>query len=205
MISNSNELIIIGAGGHAKSVASIAKSLNFNVIGYLDDFSNASYVIGKLSNINLYKHLPFAFGIGGINNLIYRFEILQNLKKFWHLFINLISPYALCSENLKIGIGNTIHPFVFINSDVQIGNFCIINTRATIEHDCIIGDNVHISTSAVLNGNVKIGNHVFIGSGSLIKNNVQIADNIIIGMGSVVLNDLLEPGTYVGNPLKKIR
>lgn len=205
MISNQKDLIIIGAGGHAKSITQIANSLNYNILGYLDDNSFQPHVLGKIQDIHNFHDCFFAFGMGGIKNLKLRYQMIQSLEQYFSRFINLVSPYALVSDNLKIGIGNSIHPFAFINSDVSIGNFCIINTRATIEHDCEIGNNVHISTGAILNGNVKIHSHVFIGSGTLIKNQVEICENTIIGMGSVVLNDINTPGIYAGNPLKIIQ
>ncbi len=205
MTSSARDIIIIGAGGHAKSVTQIAKSLNYNVLGYLDDFSTQTNVLGKIQDISLFKNVQMAIGIGGIKNLSFRNKLLQSLKDYYPRFLNLIAPSAILGNEIQIGIGNTIHPFVFINNNTRIGNFCIINTRATIEHDCQIGDNVHISTGAILNGEVKIGNHVFVGSGTLIKNNVQIHDNVVIGLGSVVLYDIHEPGIYAGNPLKQIQ
>lgn len=205
MISNQKDLIIIGGGGHANSVYEIAKSLNYNILGFLDDYKNSPLVLGNMNQIAHYTDCLIAIGIGGIKNLKERYALIQNLHPYFSKFINLISPYALTSSNLIIGKGNTIHPFTFINSNVKIGDFCIINTRATIEHDCQIGDNVHISTGAILNGEVKIHNHVFIGSGTIVKNKVEITENVIIGMGSVVLNNINEPGIYVGNPLKKIK
>jgi|YNPMSStandDraft_2_1061718.scaffolds.fasta_scaffold06897_2 sugar O-acyltransferase (sialic acid O-acetyltransferase NeuD family) len=201
----SKNLIIVGAGGHAKSVSEIAIKLGFYITGYLDDFSNEPNVIGKLMDIPKYSNHQFVMGIGGITNLDFRNQIIEHFKPFHHQFINLVSPHALISSNVKMGIGNTVHPFAFVNQEVEIKNFCIINTRAIVEHDCKIGNNVHISTGAIVNGNVMMGDNVFIGSGALIKNNVSICSNVIIGMGSVVLHSIHEPGTYVGNPLKKIK
>lgn len=202
---NFNEnLIIIGAGGHAKSILEIANSLNYNFLGFLDDYSNEEKVVGKIHDIDKFRGCSFVLGIGGIKNLKQRNELIQSLNVYHAVFINLISPYSVVSKNAKMGIGNTIHPYVFVNAHVTIGNFCILNTRSTIEHDCEIGNNVHISTGVILNGGVKVKSHVFIGSGAIIKNQVEICENCIIGMGSVVLKSIQEPGIYVGNPLKRI-
>lgn len=205
MISNPKNLIIIGAGGHSKSVTEIASSLDYNILGYLDDCSTQANVLGTIQDIKKFQHCFFALGIGGIKNLMSRFQLIQCIQEYSPFWVNLISPYSVVSNSLKIGIGNTIHPFVYINSHVSIGNFCIINTRAIIEHDCQIGDNVHISTGAIVNGEVKIHNHVFIGSGSIIKNQVKICENVVIGMGSIVRKNIETPGIYAGNPLKMIQ
>jgi acetyltransferase-like isoleucine patch superfamily enzyme len=48
-----------------------------------------------------------------------------------------------------------------------------------------------------------IGNHVSIGSNATILP-VTICDNVVIGAGSVVTKNITLPGTYVGNPAKKL-
>jgi acetyltransferase-like isoleucine patch superfamily enzyme len=49
-----------------------------------------------------------------------------------------------------------------------------------------------------------IGNNVSIGSNATILP-VKICDNVVIGAGAVVTKDINSPGTYVGNPVKKIK
>ena len=55
-----------------------------------------------------------------------------------------------------------------------------------------------------ISGNCNIGNNVYIGTGASIKQGVSIASNTTIGMGAVVVKDILEEGTYIGNPAKKL-
>jgi len=49
-----------------------------------------------------------------------------------------------------------------------------------------------------------IGNKVAIGSNATILP-VKICDNAVIGAGAVVTKDIVEPGTYVGNPAYKLK
>ena len=51
---------------------------------------------------------------------------------------------------------------------------------------------------------MEIGNNVSIGTNATILP-VKIVDNVVIGAGSVVTKDILLPGTYAGNPAKKLR
>ena len=57
----------------------------------------------------------------------------------------------------------------------------------------------------MINGDSKIGSQCFIGSGAIIGHSVNICDYAIIGCGTVVIRDITEPGTYVGNPVKRIK
>jgi acetyltransferase-like isoleucine patch superfamily enzyme len=50
----------------------------------------------------------------------------------------------------------------------------------------------------------KLGNKVYVGSNSSILP-VSICDDVVIGAGSVVTKDITEPGTYVGNPARKLK
>jgi acetyltransferase-like isoleucine patch superfamily enzyme len=45
---------------------------------------------------------------------------------------------------------------------------------------------------------------VTIGTGATILPGVKIPANTFIGAGSVVFRSIKQPGTYVGNPAKKI-
>jgi acetyltransferase-like isoleucine patch superfamily enzyme len=48
-----------------------------------------------------------------------------------------------------------------------------------------------------------IGNHVSIGSNATILP-VSICDYVVIGAGAVVTKNITEPGTYLGNPARKL-
>ena len=48
-----------------------------------------------------------------------------------------------------------------------------------------------------------IGNRVSIGSNATILP-VRITDNVVIGAGAVVTRDIIEAGTYAGNPARRV-
>ena len=49
-----------------------------------------------------------------------------------------------------------------------------------------------------------IGHHVSIGSNATILP-VDICAHVVIGAGAVVTKSITEPGTYVGNPARKLK
>jgi len=191
------KIIIIGSGGHATSCIDviqnenkfqifgivtkdkkIKKLLNYNVVGYDDDFNVLS------------KKIPNAFiGIGQIKDYQKRLFYYQKLLKLNFKLPSILSPQSYISHNSLIGFGTIIMNGAVINSNVKIGNNNIINSKALIEHDVVIGNNCHISTGVIINGNVKVGNNIFIGSGSIIFNDVNISDNSIIPAGSIITNN----------------
>lgn len=117
----------------------------------------------------------------------------------------LIHPSAVIGENVELGKGTVVMAGVVINCCSRIGKGCIVNTSVTIEHDNVIEDYAQISTGAHIAGTVRIGRNAWIGIGVVIVNNINITSECIVGAGAVVVRDIIETGTYVGIPARKIK
>jgi acetyltransferase-like isoleucine patch superfamily enzyme len=121
----------------------------------------------------------------------------------------------------KIGDKCFIGPFVEIQKNVVIGNYTKIHSHSficelvNIGDNCFIGHGVMFINDLFSNGgpaggdkskwkSTKIGDHVSIGSNATILP-VNICNNVVIGAGAVVTKDIIEPGTYIGNPAKKLK
>lgn len=202
-----NQLIIIGASGHGKVVADIAKKIGYTSIKFLDDDTNKKKcdkynVVGSMRDIIDYKECDFIVAIG--NNLI-RKMIQEKLSEIGVNIVTLIHPSAVLAENVKIGEGTIIAAGVVINTSSWIGKGCIINTGATIDHDNVIADYVHVSVGSHLAGTVKVDAGVMIGAGTTIINNISICKECVIGAGAVVIDNVEKKGTYVGVPARWIK
>lgn len=193
------EVIVIGAGGHARVIADIIKRSGDKVIGFLDDDTSKQDVLGKVDECVKYKDKYFIIGIG--NNVIRR----KIAGKYPYLkYYTAIHPTATIASNVSIGIGTVVMAKTVINANAQIGEHCILNTSCVVEHDNKIADYVHISPGTVLCGTVSVGENTHIGAGAVVKNNVNIANDVQIGCGGVVVKDIEESGVYVGVPVKEI-
>lgn len=200
-----NKLIIIGASGHGKVIADIAVMNGYKEILFLDDNMSLKEcagfpVVGKVSEISKYQMYDVVVGIG---NSKVREEITKRISS--NNIVTLIHPNAIISRRVSIGKGTVIMAGAIINSDTKIGESCIINTSSSVDHDCTVNSFSHISVGATIAGSVKIGKHVWIGAGAVVINNIAISDNIYIGAGATVIRNTTEYGTYVGNPIRKIR
>jgi sugar O-acyltransferase (sialic acid O-acetyltransferase NeuD family) len=195
------KLIIIGAGGHARSCINLIEELNnFEIAGLIDDFdhdkvNDRSFVypfVGRDSDLfslaDKYKYVFIA--IGQIKSASRRMQLYNQANKLGFVLPIIKASTAYVSANAKVGDGTVIMHGAIINAGAVVGKNCIINSRALIEHDSIVGDHCHISTGAVLNGGVNIGRGSFIGSGCIVKNGLYIGKDCLIGMGVNVKNDL---------------
>lgn len=190
-----NKIILIGGGGHCKSVIDvIEKEAKFEVAGIIDkpellgtkvlEYS----VIGNDSDLkSLAKKYKYAFiTVGQIKSPSLRIKLFDLAKEVGFSIPFIISPYSHVSKYSKIGNGTIIMHNATINVDTFIGENCIINTKALIEHDCSISSHCHISTNAIINGGVKVGSGSFIGSSVTTKDNIIIKENSFIKAGSLV-------------------
>jgi len=151
------------------------------------------------------EYRNFLITVGHIQSSKTRHKLLVLLKKLKVILPVIVAPSAYVSQRSMIGQGTIVMHHAVVNAEARIGENCIINTGALIEHETEIGSDCHISTYATANGQCRIGNDCFIGSHTVLANNISIADHCLISAGSVVLKTLSEPGTYIGNPLRKIR
>ena len=201
---NKPNIILIGAGGHAKSCIDVINSESkYNIFGLIGLSSQVGSkvcgypIIGtddQLNEIvNDVSQAVIAIGDQKKRSILYKYLINNGFK-----LPNIIAKGAYISRYSSMGQGNIFMHDVIINADVQIGNNCIFNTRALIEHDSTIDDNCHISTGAILNGNVKVEKDTFIGSGAKIMNGIKIGKNSIIGMGLSVRHDQKDNSKFIG-------
>ena len=197
------EVIIIGAGGHAKVIADIIIESGDEVLGFLDDApSNNKFffrrILGKVEDaVKFRDDAKFIIGIG--NNET-RKQIAEKYDLEWYTAIH---PTAVIGLDVNIGVGSAVMAKAVINTGTMIGRHCIINTASVVEHDNNIAGYVHISPGVMVGGTVDIGERTHIGIGAAIKNNLSITSGCLIGAGAVVVKDIQEQGTYVGVPAVK--
>lgn len=195
-----NTVYIIGASGHGKVVADIARLNGYKNIFFLDD-DKEKKICGKYSVIGTSYDVDDGDVIVAIGNARFRRKISE---RYAEKLITLIHPDAVIADDVKIGNGSVVMAGTVINPGTVIGDGCIINTGATVDHDNEIGSYCHISVGSHLAGTVHIGYETWIGAGAVVSNNVNICSCCMIGAGAVVIKDIDVPGTYVGVPAKSI-
>lgn len=200
-------LILVGGGGHCKSVIEVAESCGYNILGILDNPSmlgdeiSGYKVIGCDDDMAKYVHdAQFIVTVGSIKDPSLRKHLHDKVREAGGTLATLIASTAYVSKRASIGEGSVVMHFAMVNADAHIGTGCIINTHSNIEHDAIVGDYCHISTGAMVNGNCSVGNEVFLGSQSVMANGTSICDGCVVGAGSLVRKSFRVKGIYSGNP-----
>lgn len=209
------KILLIGGGGHCKSVLDTILKLNkYKKIGIVDKKENIGKNIMGTPIVGCDDDLPsliregykYAFiTIGSIGNPFLRIKLFDLLIKIGYEIPIIIDPSATVSQFSEIEEGVFIGKNSIVNAETFIEKAAIINSGSIIEHECKIGKFSHIAPGAVLGGSVTINQNAHIGSNSVIKQGLIIGENSIIGMGSVVLKNINSNSMAYGNPCREVK
>ncbi len=167
-MNNTRRIIILGAGGFAKTLADILQQNNtYTEIKFLDDTKTGKNILGKCSEFMKFKNentdmFP-AFGNNETREMW--FEKLQQEK------INIpsiIHNSAYISPMVKIEMGVAVLPKAVINTNCIVNQGCIVNCGAVIDHDCILESFVHVCIGAMIKAENKIPAQTKIEAGEIV-------------------------------------
>ena len=196
------KLSIIGASGHGKVVAEIARLVGYSDIVFYDDDPTRTEcggwpVVGPTDQCDPSSEAIFV----AIGNPAVRKRLMERFSES-NLPV-LIHPSAVVADGVRIGRGSVLMPGAVINPGSSAGEGVIVNTCASVDHDCAVGDYVHVAVGAHLCGSIQVGSMTWIGAGAIVSNGISICEDCMIGAGAIVIRDIKQPGTYIGVPAKK--
>ena len=141
-----------------------------------------------------------------------------------------IGHYNVIEAGVTIGDNVIIENFCEIQKNARIGDNVWIRSYSRIGVECVVEDQVIIKCGAIFGprtllkraafigpqvictSNLELhetgtilGENSFIGAGTKIMPSIQIGSDVIIGAQALVNRDCLNPGTYVGVPVRKIK
>ena len=200
-------LILIGGGGHCKSVIDAAESAGYTILGVLDMPENVGKNILNTQIIGTDEDIPsfvnkaeFIITVGFIKDSSTRVRLYNRIKEVGGRLATVVASSAYVSKHAVIGEGSVVLHQAFVNADAKVGYNVIVNTASIIEHDAVVGNHCHISTGAIVNGECKVGERCFIGSQSVLANCISIDSDVVVGAGSFIKKSISEKGIYCGNP-----
>jgi len=186
-------ILLIGGGGHCKSVIDVIEQEGkYNIIGIIDKKELVGQkvldynIIGCDDDLEkLFQTYKYAIvTVGQIKSPNLRIKLFNKLKNIGYTLPTIISPIAYVSKHSKIDEGTVVMHHVLINASASIGKNCIINTKALIEHDCKIENNCHISTASVINGGAVVKKGTFFGSNATSKEYIEVDQ--FVKAGSII-------------------
>ena len=200
MMTEKRGLVLVGGGGHCKSVLDTVLQLGlYDKVVITDDrnppgtrimgceVAGRDDILGGLYQDGI-RHAFIT--VGSIKNTEPRRRLYARVRAMGFAFPNIVDASAVVSPSVRLGQGIFIGKNAVVNSCAKIEDMAIINTAAVVEHECVIGAFAHVAVGAVICGNVRIGDNTFVGAGATVIQGICIGENSVIGAGSLVLRDV---------------
>jgi UDP-perosamine 4-acetyltransferase len=205
------QVVIVGAGGHAKVIIDILEQRDeLRIAGCTSAARETEDVLGY-PVLGTDDCLPALFSSGvrsaivAIGDNRVRMDRLCHLRDAGFELVSAISPDAIVSPRAMLGRGVSVMPGAVINVAAGLEDGVIANTGSTIDHDCAIGQCAHIAPGANLGGGVRVGAGSLIGIGSRVIPGVTIGPWATVAAGAVVIRDLDANVTAMGVPARVTR
>ena len=210
-----SDLLILGAGGHAKVVAETAISSGVaSSVAFLDDRCIGPDacppllgwpVIGPLAlSSQADTRSQFDAAVVAIGHAATRLHWIRQLQAAGFNLPVLMNPTAWVSPSAQLGPASVVFAQVAVHAQASIGTGAIPNTGCSVDHDAQISDAVHICPGARLAGEVQVGRCSWIGIGASVIQQVSIGSDVTVGAGAAVIRDLADGVTAVGVPARVV-
>ncbi len=207
----SRNIIIVGAGGHGRVCADVARRAGRYVSAFCDPaFSQAAQILGTpvlpTGERELFANWPAATQLFvAIGDNARRLSIANDAARHGIPLAVLIDPSAVISPSATLGDGVVAMPGVVVNAEAFVGRAALINTSAIVEHGARVGQAAHLGPGACMTGDTEIGARSFLGARATLLPGIHIGNDVSVGAGAVVTRDAGDRVTLMGVPARPVR
>jgi len=205
-MSERKNLLILGFGGHARSVADIALACGYQRFLFVDDNAREGESFLGFPVVQAAEDLDCeiwaGFPASGDNDR--RRQQCEEIEKRGLFLATLVAPTATLGVGSEVGSGCLIAHHAHVGPMARVGRGCILNTGAIVEHECTVGDYAHVSINSTMAGRSQLGDHSMLGANACIIDGVRVTDRVTVGAGALVHRHIEQPGTYAGVPAKRL-
>jgi sugar O-acyltransferase (sialic acid O-acetyltransferase NeuD family) len=186
------KLLVVGAGGHGRSVAEAAELCGaFEILGFLDDSVPVGDlilgypVLGSVASLTDHRNL-FDQAIVAIGNNKVREGLMQKLSDDAMTIATVIHPKAFVSPRAVIGSGSAIMAGAIVGTEAQVGMGSIVNCGAIVDHHAQVKDFGHLGVNACMAGGSVLGRGAWMQAGSSLGYGIVIPDGTTMRAGEAV-------------------
>lgn len=184
-------LLVVGAGGHGRSVAEAAElSGQFTVVGFLDDSLAAGDtsvgvpVMGPVASMHDHRAVATR-AIVAIGNNAVREKLMQQLAAAGFVFATVVHPRAIVSPSAVLGAGSAVMAGAIVGTEARLGVCAIVNCGAVVDHHATVEDFGHLGVNASMAGGTVLGCGAWMQAGAALGYGVRVAAGEVLLPGAV--------------------
>lgn len=196
------EVVLLGGGGHAAVCLDVFVSAGARVRGYVDRQADERLPATYLGTDDALRDHGDCAVFVAIGDNRRRCALVDECRSQGFAIATAISPSAVMSPSVTVGVGTLVMPGSIINARTRLGVGVIVNTGATVDHDCDLGDFVHVAPGTHLAGSVILGEGCMLGVGACVIPGRTVGAWTTVGAGATVVDDLAAGVVAVGTPAR---
>lgn len=203
-------LAILGAGGHAADVLSVAEVVlppaTSVILGDDGEGRTHSFRSQPLEVMRIEEALrtadEFVVAVG------YPAPRMQLVSKATRVGKSPASPLVHPSVerhgSVDIGLGSVVMGLTWLSPAVTVGDHAYLGYSVKIGHDTRIGRAASVMPGAFVAGDAWIGDGALVGANAAVLQGVRIGNGSIVGAGAVVTKSVPDGCTAVGAPAQLV-
>ena len=182
-------VIVIGAGGHGRSVAEILlTAAGCELVGFVDDAAERLGTVwdrpvlapvARLAECRVHADAV----VVAIGNNAVREAICARLPAIGFELLTVVHSRAIVSPRAVVGPGCAIMAGAVVGTEARLGTAVIVNSGAVVDHHCTIEDFGHIGTNASMAGGSLLGRAAWMQAGSSLGYGVRVAAGAVLAPG----------------------
>jgi sugar O-acyltransferase (sialic acid O-acetyltransferase NeuD family) len=209
------QLLVMGAGGHAREVLDVLESLLGKPAAGVHTalFAEAGTTAETAANLvrargyELTSVIPKTATqyLAAVGLPIIRRRLSGIAERHGLEAGSAVSPLSSLPPEPAGARGLVCFSGTHVSTNVTIGEHCHLNQMCSVSHDVRIGNFVTLSPGVVLTGGVEVEDDVFVGAGAVVVPGLHVGRGAVIGAGAVVLKSVPPDSTVVGNPARPLQ
>lgn len=187
-----SKLLIVGSGGHGRSVAeAILLSGAYEVVGFADDTDQPAGeiwgipILGGTADLCAYRSLASA-AIVAIGKNEVRQSLSDALLRAGYELATVVHPRAIISPRAMIGPGCAIMAGAIVGTEALLGSGVIVNCGAIVDHHAQVLDFAHLGVNACMAGGTVLGRGAWMQAGAALGYGVKVADGAVLPPGAAL-------------------
>lgn len=204
-----SDLLVVGAGGHARVVLDVLTALGQAASLVLDDdekrwgtLLHGVTVSGPIVRLQELRPGGVTAAFVALGDNARRRDLDAWVRAEGLRVPSIIHPSASVSATAVIESGALICAGAIVGPGSRVGKGAIVNTGAQVDHDCVVGEFAHLAPASVLCGGVRVGALSFVGARAAVAPGLTLGARSVAGLGAAVIRDVPDGTTVVGVPAR---